>query len=175
MSSPLSDQSQVTIASQSQNAAYCGMAIAMVGLQCQLHGFGDLLDGIPEEAQLFVGRRLAFPDFIYLLSRVITFPFMVLLIVFCVIPVEFINCHALELSLTWLACTRHPLQHITILLRVRAIFKESPKAVWVFGFLWLSTCASILFPFLFRTHKTLARIAEYALGIMLKDTAPPVS
>lgn len=63
-----------------------------------------------------------------------------------VTPKPEVDCHGLTQPVAWLYAVATPSNALLFLLRVRGVFMDSPKTVWFFGVLWLSTCLSITFP-----------------------------
>jgi len=126
------------IANQLENARY--ILAAVVGAW-----IWDFLMSLPEEFRMFIKLRFTIADFVYILSRLSSFAFILQSLLFIAGPVN--DCQRLVTSIGWCFALAMPLNSLLFFFRVRAVFNQSRGVVMFFAFLWLCTLSCFSDPF----------------------------
>ncbi|KAJ7145635.1 hypothetical protein C8R44DRAFT_836822, partial [Mycena epipterygia] len=126
------------------------------GLQLQASGYlyiatvsafiWDALTALPEDVKILRAAKFSLPILAYWLSRMTTFAFLAMAMLFQVAPIG--NCQNLQTAMGWCFAAAVPITSSLFLFRIAAVFRANRPVVIFFVIAWLATVGcSILTPF----------------------------
>ncbi|KAK7691713.1 hypothetical protein QCA50_005113 [Cerrena zonata] len=138
-------ETRVELAFQSQHAQFAMVAVISAWVW-------DVLISMPEE---FLIVSFTIPDLTYMVARTVTLLFLIVAVIFSVIPATNVNCHSLMSMAGWLLAVATPCNALLFLIRILGIFRGCYRVTIPFTLLWMSTFTCILTPLTFKGENLL--------------------
>jgi len=140
----------------------------------------DLLLTIREDYHVVTEFRISSPTVVFVLSRVVTFTFIILTVFYNIFFYTMSEPEKIRLSVSmaWFYALIVPLNCLQFLFRVGAIFQDSRWVIYTFTFFWLGTFAAFLLTPIFCTAwgevcagSTLSIIMAGIIAVTIYDTS----
>ncbi|KAI0783197.1 hypothetical protein C8Q75DRAFT_811017 [Abortiporus biennis] len=103
----------------------------------------DYLMFLYEEYSMFIKHKLALPDVVYALSRIVAISYIAMLIIYAGGPIAHNNCNEVDKAAAWTGVITMSLNCLLFFFRIRAVFFNYSYIVGFYFFLWLCTLGGL--------------------------------